>query len=616
MASLTRPPRLAGLDNGQGPSSISDWLSIYKFLIGLWRQASESITAGEVEAIVGGHPPTTLPGGAAFGTAATLAYSGPWGSRPTPNAALALQDAARGQVPGNLAGFLLAHLSPPLPPSSTSQVNPNPYGVVVQGTHNDRISVGTGTISGNALTWVSGPLFNANWIGFAMAINGALVAVTAWASSTSLTLSGTPPTGSVGWEFMLYPANSVPIGTAFMETDRKVVYRVGTSAGTCNLSHSTVTWVSGPLFSPYWGGLPIVINSITYLVSFSTSTTLTLTTDSGLVTSALGWAVLNSSWFYETGTEQTTVADLIARLSLFGVVDDGYQLDVFDYQHQVVYNGSGNAWAWRGNDQSKTLAPSADGTAPNGGFWQFCDGTTVAVFDIITGVPQLVNVAAPDLRSDTFLRGGSFTGTPDVTTPPTFSNSLSFVGTAHTLTGTISTPTFTGASVTPTGSVSSAIFSGNSATLTGNVAAPTFTGVALGTHTHDSPVGTINATTGAITGDFGNSSTSHTQNATFTIAASAGSFAPIKTSAASAGTPSGTNSAPALTMDPYTPSGTIGGQSIAINPFTPSGTVSTPTLTMASYTPAGTIGGTGAISAPVVGAGAPRSFALLWYMRR
>jgi hypothetical protein len=47
---------------------------------------------------------------------------------------------------------------------------------------------------------------------------------------------------------------------------------------------------------------------------------------------------------------------------------------------------------------------------------------------------------------------------------------------------------------------------------------------------------------------------------------------------------------PLLTMNPYTPTGTVSRPVLTMNSYTPAGTVSAPTLTMNSYTPAGTIG--------------------------
>ena len=46
--------------------------------------------------------------------------------------------------------------------------------------------------------------------------------------------------------------------------------------------------------------------------------------------------------------------------------------------------------------------------------------------------------------------------------------------------------------------------------------------------------------------------------------------------------------APSLTMDSYTPAGTISSP-LVMNPYTPAGTISTPTLSMNSYTPSGTV---------------------------
>lgn len=512
---LPSPPRFDNPDStGQGPKSLADWTNFYRFLLSLWAKAKDSTTDQQVETFIpssAGSPVSAIGAAQAFGDRA-------WGDRPDPNRAISAVLAGGvvcGPLSDNLAGFLLSSIPVDQPVARSSTT----YGTVVAGLHYDRISIGTGNITASVLTWATGPQFSANWLGKAIAINGGLYVISVFTDATHITLAGGPPNGACGWEFMLYPANTLPPGSAFLETDHHVIYRNGDSSGTCNLNHSTVTWVSGPLFSPYWGGLPIFINGVTYVVSFSTQTSLTLTTDSGLVTAGLTWTVLNSSWWYETGIEAMSFATWAARA--WTVLDDGYRADIYDYGHQIGLNGVSGLWAFASADSgSKYIVASANGSAPQGGPWGFCNGSSYNVFEIIAGVPQLVSVVTPNLTSDTFIRGGAFTGSADASTSPTF-----------------------------------------------NPAGLTFTGTPLGNHVHDSPVGVINATTAFLTTDTGTGGT-HSRDANFTISAGSGSAAVLQTSAVSAGTP------------------------------------------------AGTISGSGAVSAPTVGAGAPKSFALLFYMRQ
>lgn len=538
---LTPPPKFGSSGNAQGPETVDDWRRFYRWLIGLWRKAENSTTDQQVQAYI---PPHTR--GLDVGTVAGIATVFDQAHRSAPLSQQ--QIVPRGSaIPPQQQPIAISSRQPtPRPPdtgiegmllaasfrqSSIAQHGTSPSGVgrgvVVQGHHDSRISVGTGSITGNVLTWATGPNFLDEWVNGQIAINGALFSVNVFTSGTSITLGGAPPAGACGWEFMLYPANSLPAGSAFMETDHKVIYHNGDSAGTANLSHSTLTWLTGPLFSPYWGGLAIVIAGVQYIVSFSTQTTLTLTTDSGLVTAGAAWSVLNSSWFYEAGIESMSLAQLTART--FTVLDDGYLASVFDYQHTLIYNGGSAQWAWGpGETGSKWLAPSANGSAPFGGPWAACDGTAALVFEIIAGVPQAVSVTTPDLRSDTFLRGGAFTGSADATSAPAFSGAGLAVSTE------------------------------------------------VGTHTH------------SITA------------------------APTTTESAAHQHPFGAtaNAQPYATGTPVVAPINIASENATHTHLL------TAASSVESATHNHTITGSGAVSAPVVGAGAPKSYAFLWYMRQ
>jgi len=59
--------------------------------------------------------------------------------------------------------------------------------------------------------------------------------------------------------------------------------------------------------------------------------------------------------------------------------------------------------------------------------------------------------------------------------------------------------------------------------------------------------------------------------------------------AITAGTPSGSVAAPVLTMDSYTPAGSVAAPALTMDSYTPAGSVAAPALTMDSYTPAGSV---------------------------
>ena len=621
---LPSPPRFG--TPAQAPKTPADWLQFIRWLVQLWKKADDSITDAQALAYrqvpIANFGPNQASVGAA--TALAAARQNYVSHSQSINVANALLQRSTPAVPNNAAQLatVLAMRQQSALKIGASTVNP----VNVQGIHNDRISVGTGTISGTTLTAATGPAFTINWVGSQIAINGSLFFITGWTSGTVITLAGTPPTGSVGWEMMLFPANSYPVGTLFIETDRMVNYRIGTAIGTVNTSGTAVTWVSGPKFSPYWQGLTIAINGSPFVIVGATQTSMTLATSAGTLTGATS-SVANSTWFYQdgmmtaahssqptdldpyqdvgflfddltrlviyrgvnrggsgtfyfawaAGTEYLTLSAVTART--FYAEDNGYLVSVTDYQHLIQWSGS--AWTWGPGEGTVGQVASFTST-PVAGVWGFCDGSAYNVLHIIAGVPTAVSITTPDMRGDTFVRGGNYTGVADAGTSPTFtSSSLTFNGTPATLTGTVTAPTFTG---TP-------------ATLTGTVAAPVFTGTALAVHNHVVP---IEANSSGWLGNivFGTSGTL-TATAVGAGSASSAAFNGTNTSSVSGGTPSGTNSAPALTMNSYTPAGTN----------------TAPTLTMNSYTPAGTVGGTATIGIPTVGSGAPKSMALLFYLR-
>lgn len=336
------------------------------------------------------------------------------------------------------------------------------------GSHGDRISYGNGTVAGSVLTATSGPAFMSYWVGSRIGIGGFLFTITIVTDATHLTVSGTPTAGGTSWYFSLFPAINYLQGTVYSETDRQTIYVVGTGSGVCNLSHFLVTWISGPYFSPYWIGQSIIINGIGYIVGSATLTSIGLLNDSGLISTGLSWVIGKSVWFYETGiyhagtsskpTDLNAYSDLgfmfhdtTVLVTYFGVKetafstlalylawfdgiesltfsawgartfyasDAGYQVRISDYEHEIVWTGS--TWRFAPGDASKYLVHSIDGNPPNGGVWHLCDGSSVNVFEVVGGVPQVNAFTLPDLTTAAIFRGGAYTGTIDPATSPTF----------------------------------------------------------------------------------------------------------------------------------------------------------------------------------------------------
>lgn len=165
--------------------------------------------------------------------------------------------------------------------------------------------------------------------------------------------------------------------------------------------------------------------------------------------------------------------------------------------------------------------------------------------------------------------------------------------------GTVSAPTFTGTSNqatslvsagTPAGTNGAPAFTGTPATLTGSVSAPTFTGSALATHTHELPFQHVAGGTGVLRmlapTIFGTGTSRAAEAQSAAPTANTTAAAVLLSEAKSAGTPAGTNSVPTLSMNSYTPQGTVAapvftGSALATHShtLTPAGTVSAPTFT-------------------------------------
>lgn len=505
---------------------------------------------------------------------------------------------------------------------------------VLTGTHYDRISYGNGNVAGVTLTATSGPSFQPYWVGTKIGIGGVLFTIATYISSTQITLTAAPTAGATTWYMSLFPVFNYTRGEIYIETDRQVLYNIGSGAGTCNLNNFLVTWVSGPFFSPYWIGQTITVNGNNYVVDSATLTSIGLHTSSGTVATGVSWSIPNSVWYYQVGvyhagtvnkpTDLNPYSDLgfiwhdtTALVSYYGVKetaysssvlyfawldglesmtysaftgrtfypsDAGYTVNITDYAHTIIWNGSG--WRFAPGDGSKYFQDS-DGTPPNGGVWQLCDGTTVNVFIITAGVVSLLSFTTPDTTSSVFFRGGAYNGIVDPTSAPTFSSS-GF---------TVSTET-----ATHTHSFSAAPTSTESAGHTHGVTAIVMA-TENATHNHSiAGLGTSNELTNH----------THTNATTANAQAGAGVVVPLTLSIESAfhgHTLIGTTATESATHA-HALSGTTDGTS---NTHTHLFTAASSTE---SATHSHTLTGTGSVGAPIVGAGAPRSIAFQRYLRR
>jgi hypothetical protein len=186
---------------------------------------------------------------------------------------------------------------------------------------------------------------------------------------------------------------------------------------------------------------------------------------------------------------------------------------VTDYVHILYWDGTTSVFC---GDQSGLIhwAQSDPGTG-----YQLCDGSTV---NRLNADGTVTSVTVPDATTAWFLEGGLVNSGPTAALAPLFT------GTPATLTGTVSAPTLSINNFTPVGTVDAPVFTGTAAAITTN----TFTANALGT---------------AAMTDLDGSATSYTPSGSNSAPAFSGS----------AGAVTGTASAPTLTMNSYTPAGTV-----------------------------------------------------------
>lgn len=281
----------------------------------------------------------------------------------------------------------------------------------------------------------------------------------------------TADAGSIsGTDYILYSARASAYrnGVQLYESDRTVTYVVRPATGRVNVSGQTVTydgglmfdhawfgqtmvltldvsgtvstagtevtWVSGDQFDGAWAGQAITINGTAYKIDRVVDAThLYLQTPAGsqsgvaysgsfemrypidYVTSStslhlgvnagtrvgIDYRVENGAWWYESGQLTCLLADLPTDL---GLQDVGFLAFAADYQHAYQWR---NYWDFAPGDPGSGYIVATAGSAPTGGLWALCDGSTVG---IATGAGGTQVVTTPDLTGNVFLKGGSYSG--------------------------------------------------------------------------------------------------------------------------------------------------------------------------------------------------------------
>lgn len=276
-------------------------------------------------------------------------------------------------------------------------------------------------------------------------------------------------------------------------------------------------------------------------------------------------------------------------LGITGLKSNGYVRNVFMHTSTTpsANNGytnpnpaNGYALIQLQNNFNKYIIGGAQFQAPNTGSVKIDNSamTAGAVYVITTlgdaslakwqsiGVPLGVTPAV-GVSFVALTNGGSGNVlTSRVSTPLTSGISgVEIVGNPNVMLQSTSQPTYAGAWLMLqflglSGTVGDLTFVGTEATLTGTNSAPTFTGSALGNHAHDLLVkGGQAASTSNNIANYAGPILGKEEATDATYPGGNATNGGVQN--ASAGTPAGSVSAPTLTMDPYTPEGSITGES-------------------------------------------------------
>lgn len=318
------------------------------------------------------------------------------------------------------------------------------------------------------VTRVSGNNFNNGWSGYPLMLAGSLYTVGNVANANSLTVLQDPGNqNNISFYFEI-PSAAYPRGAFLYETDRTVIYRADNLTGTVsiNTNNNVVTRVSGNSFSLGWLGGVIELDGNRYQVASVANNNSLTVVGGGLPSNNAGalFSMVGGGWYYSAGIymgnagtlEPSDLSPVLDPGYLFynrdqalmkevsnqsGIVyfgwrwgirtgnlsaipsaaslldDDGYLYSAEDYGH--LYQLRGVTWQFGPGDSGSGFIVA--GTAlPRGGangWWQLCDGSSVAV---ATSNANTSNITTPDLTGGPFIRGGTYTGSANNASAPTW----------------------------------------------------------------------------------------------------------------------------------------------------------------------------------------------------
>ncbi len=111
----------------------------------------------------------------------------------------------------------------------------------------------------------------------------------------------------------------------------------------------------------------------------------------------IGWISTGAVWRYAFGSRAVAQSGIAAVTAVLGINDVGYPIDVTDYLHRLVWNGTVLAFASH-DSSGYVVASKGDGTAPTGGLWGLSDGTA---YNVLQGDGTLTSTATQILSDST-----------------------------------------------------------------------------------------------------------------------------------------------------------------------------------------------------------------------
>jgi hypothetical protein len=240
---------------------------------------------------------------------------------------------------------------------------------------------------------------------------------------------------------------SLPVGTGWWETDRTALYLVAPAytytpaptaflTGTATLTPTSpgtmITDATGP-FNPAWDPATLLIrfngagawHTITFIFvdhkSLQSPDTISDPSPSpyelALVPAPITVA---QAWMYVLGEMKVlTIASPDLKPADLGVPDADFRIRALDFDHR--YRWTGATWEFAPGDPGSKWIAMAMSAAPTAGVWALCDGS-VSSAALANG--SVAAVTTPNISAGTFIKSGTYAGTADPATSPTWDTAV------------------------------------------------------------------------------------------------------------------------------------------------------------------------------------------------